>query len=100
MRNWKTHPLERRQLPRGFEFLLALINNPARTKCKEAEAKAGMDKAVSTAHEMQSQQIGPCLASPRAFCDLQALAEWLERCDIRTVAMESTSVYSIPCLLS
>jgi transposase len=29
-------------------------------------------------------------------CDLQALADWLERCDIRTVAMESTSVYWIP----
>jgi len=29
-------------------------------------------------------------------CDLQALADWLERCSVRTVAMESTSVYWIP----
>ena len=28
--------------------------------------------------------------------DLNALAEWLERCRIRTVAMESTGVYWIP----
>jgi transposase len=28
--------------------------------------------------------------------DLQALADWLEQCGIRTVAMESTSVYWIP----
>src|SRR5271157_1974915 len=28
--------------------------------------------------------------------DLQALADWLERCRIRTVAMESTGVYWIP----
>ena len=29
-------------------------------------------------------------------CDLHALAEWLERCHIRSVAMESTGVYWIP----
>ena len=29
-------------------------------------------------------------------CDLYALAEWLERCRIRTVSMESTGVYWIP----
>jgi transposase len=29
-------------------------------------------------------------------CDLYALADWLERCRIRTVAMESTGVYWIP----
>jgi len=29
-------------------------------------------------------------------CDLHALAVWLERCHIRTVAMESTGVYWIP----
>jgi transposase len=29
-------------------------------------------------------------------CDLVALAEWLERCHVRTVAMESTGVYWIP----
>ena len=29
-------------------------------------------------------------------CDLYALAEWLEGCRIRTVAMESTGVYWIP----
>jgi transposase len=29
-------------------------------------------------------------------CDLYALAEWLECCRIRTVAMESTGVYWIP----
>lgn len=28
--------------------------------------------------------------------DLLELAEWLERCGVRTVAMESTSVYWIP----
>lgn len=28
--------------------------------------------------------------------DLNALAEWLERCRVRTVAMESTDVYWIP----
>ena len=28
--------------------------------------------------------------------DLQALADWLQRCRIRTVAMESTGVYWIP----
>ena len=28
--------------------------------------------------------------------DLNALAEWLERCRIRTVAMESTGIYWIP----
>ena len=28
--------------------------------------------------------------------DLNALAEWLERCRVRTVAMESTGVYWIP----
>src|SRR5215218_2494291 len=36
----------------------------------------------------------------RSFCtftgDLQRLADWLERCGIRTVAMESTGVYWIP----
>jgi hypothetical protein len=29
-------------------------------------------------------------------CDLYALAEWLECCRVRTVAMESTGVYWIP----
>lgn len=29
-------------------------------------------------------------------CDLHALIDWLERCHIRTVAMESTGVYWIP----
>ena len=29
-------------------------------------------------------------------CDLNALADWLERCHVRTVAMESTAVYWIP----
>ena len=29
-------------------------------------------------------------------CDLVALAEWLERCHVRTVAMESTGVFWIP----
>ena len=29
-------------------------------------------------------------------CDLEALADWLHECRIRTVAMESTSVYWIP----
>lgn len=29
-------------------------------------------------------------------CDLHALADWLEACQIRTVAMESTGVYWIP----
>ncbi len=29
-------------------------------------------------------------------CDLQALADWLQGCRIRTVAMESTGVYWIP----
>jgi hypothetical protein len=29
-------------------------------------------------------------------CDLQALADWLQACRIRTVAMESTGVYWIP----
>src|ERR1700692_4913964 len=29
-------------------------------------------------------------------CDLMALADWLQRCRIRTVAMESTGVYWIP----
>jgi len=29
-------------------------------------------------------------------CDLHALADWLEQCQIRTVAMESTGVYWIP----
>jgi hypothetical protein len=29
-------------------------------------------------------------------CDLQALADWLHACRIRTVAMESTGVYWIP----
>ena len=28
--------------------------------------------------------------------DLNALADWLTRCEIRTVAMESTGVYGIP----
>src|SRR5215217_6341185 len=30
--------------------------------------------------------------------DLQRLADWLERCGVRTVAMESTGVYWIPVL--
>ena len=29
-------------------------------------------------------------------CDLHALADWLQQCRIRTVAMESTGVYWIP----
>lgn len=29
-------------------------------------------------------------------CDLHALAEWLEACDVHTVALESTGVYWIP----
>src|SRR5262249_13309828 len=29
-------------------------------------------------------------------CDLHALIDWLERCRIRTVAMESTGIYWIP----
>ena len=28
--------------------------------------------------------------------DLQALADWLAQCEVRTVAMESTGVYGIP----
>ena len=32
--------------------------------------------------------------------DLNALADWLQRCGIRTVAMESTSVYGYPYIKS
>lgn len=32
--------------------------------------------------------------------DLNALADWLQRCGVRSVAMESTSVYWIPVLRS
>jgi hypothetical protein len=29
-------------------------------------------------------------------CDLVAIADWLQRCGVTTVAMESTGVYGIP----
>ena len=33
---------------------------------------------------------------PTFTVDLERLADWLQQCHIRTVAMESTGVYSIP----
>src|SRR6202162_3543520 len=38
----------------------------------------------------------PVRSFPTFTRDLHALADWLERCEIRSVAMESTSVYWIP----
>jgi transposase len=38
----------------------------------------------------------PVRTFPTFTADLHALADWLEKCGVRTVAMESTSVYWIP----
>jgi transposase len=38
----------------------------------------------------------PVRSFPTFTRDLNALADWLEQCGIRSVAMESTSVYWIP----
>lgn len=38
----------------------------------------------------------PVRTFPTFTADLQSLADWLEQCGVRTVAMESTSVYWIP----
>ena len=38
----------------------------------------------------------PVRCFPTFTQDLHALADWLEQCQIKTVAMESTSVYWIP----
>ncbi len=38
----------------------------------------------------------PVRSFPTFTRDLNALADWLQRCGIRSVAMESTSVYWIP----
>ena len=40
----------------------------------------------------------PVRSFPSFTRDLNELADWLEECSIRTVAMESTSVYWIPLL--
>ncbi len=38
----------------------------------------------------------PVRSFPTFTCDLNALADWLQQCGIRSVAMESTSVYWLP----
>jgi hypothetical protein len=38
----------------------------------------------------------PVRSFPTFTRDLKELVDWLQRCGIRTVAMESTSVYCIP----
>ena len=38
----------------------------------------------------------PVRRFPTFTCDLHRLADWLQQCGIRTIAMESTSVYWIP----
>jgi hypothetical protein len=47
--------------------------------------------AVSADRDLQ-----PVRSFPTFTRDLQALADWLEQCGIRSVATESTSVYWIP----
>jgi len=47
--------------------------------------------AVGADHDPQ-----PVRCFPTFTRDLHALADWLEQCGVRSVAMESTSVYWIP----
>jgi transposase len=59
---------------------------------------AGMDIAaeeiyVAVPHDCDEQ---PVRRFSTFTCDLRALADWLQKCDIDTVAMESTGVYWIP----
>ena len=56
--------------------------------------------------DVHSDKIWACVPESRSeqtvrqfgtyTCDLHALADWLEACDVHTVAMESTGVYWIP----
>jgi transposase len=41
----------------------------------------------------------PVRKFPTFTRDLHALADWLDQCGVRPVAMDSTSVYRIPLLL-
>src|SRR4051794_40455122 len=59
---------------------------------------AGID--VGSERHMVAVPFGRDTESVREFGgftgDLQSLADWLEKCGVRTVAMESTGVYWIP----
>jgi transposase len=61
-------------------------------------AAAGLD--IGAAEIWACVPAGRASQSVRAFGtftpDLHALADWLEQCEVRTVAMESTGVYWIP----
>jgi transposase len=71
-----------------------------------AMPKLRQHNATAAGLDIGAQEIWACVPaerdpqSVRAFGtftpDLQALADWLEQCEVRTVAMESTGVYWIP----
>ena len=59
---------------------------------------AGIDVGASELYVAVSadRDPQPVRSFPTFTRDLHALADWLEKCGIRSVAMESTSVYWIP----
>ncbi len=59
---------------------------------------AGIDVGASELYVAVSADRDPqhVRSFPTFTCDLHALADWLVQCGIRSVAMESTSVYWIP----
>ena len=59
---------------------------------------AGIDVGASELFVAVSadRDLHPVRSFPTFTRDLHVLADWLERCGIRSVAMESTSVYWIP----
>lgn len=78
----------RKRLPANWPASLAQVNLDA----------AGVDiGAESHWVAVPCDRAEPCVREFKAFtADLQDLADWLKACKVRTVAMESTSVYWIP----
>ena len=79
---------------------------PANDKLKRGQLKPLQVRADAAGIDIGSQEIAvavppdrdpePVRTFPTFTVDLESLADWLEQCGVRTVAMESTSVYWIP----
>ena len=79
---------------------------PANDKLKRGQLKPLQVRADAAGIDIGSQEIAvavppdrdpePVRTFPTFTVDLESLADWLEQCGVRTVAMESTSVYWSP----
>lgn len=80
--------LPKQEAPKGIDLDLSIVNPNA----------AGID--IGSQQHYVAVPVGRDEVSVRSFdsftSDLYALVDWLKRCGIETVAMESTGVYWIP----